>query len=98
MPPKRTSSNHDSQADAKKAKTDGHGSYGWKQLNDDLVAGSYIGNYGANNGVYQAVAEAQMGKDLNAVHCLRHPEEHMVKELVALFENPRVQVNFLTST
>eukprot|EP00299_Pterocystis_sp_00344_P017498 c8762_g1_i1.p1 GENE.c8762_g1_i1~~c8762_g1_i1.p1 ORF type:complete len:773 (-),score=179.04 c8762_g1_i1:48-2366(-) len=68
--------------------------YGWKEVVADLEAGKYIGNYGANNGVYQAVAEAQAGKDLNAVHCLRHDDEHMVPELTELLSQPQIQANW----
>eukprot|EP00300_Choanocystis_sp_HF-7_P033909 c46359_g1_i1.p1 GENE.c46359_g1_i1~~c46359_g1_i1.p1 ORF type:complete len:798 (-),score=133.55 c46359_g1_i1:94-2487(-) len=65
--------------------------YGWREMNEDLKNRHFLGNYGGQNGVYQAVAEAQAGLDLNAVHCLRHEDEHMVHELVELLNTPRVQ-------
>eukprot|EP00301_Raphidiophrys_heterophryoidea_P019425 c4363_g1_i1.p1 GENE.c4363_g1_i1~~c4363_g1_i1.p1 ORF type:complete len:792 (+),score=241.82 c4363_g1_i1:113-2488(+) len=68
--------------------------YGWREMNADLEVRKFLGNYGGQNGVYQAVAELQAGKDLNEHHCLRHDDEHLVPELVELLQNPRVQENW----
>jgi len=63
-------------------------------MNADLEAGKVLGSYGGQNGVYQAVAELQAGKDLTEHHCLRHDDEHLVTELVELLQNPRIQENW----
>lgn len=90
MTKKRTSTANHEDHGAKKPK-EASEKYGWKELNADLDAWNFVGNYGANNGCYQAVAELMAGKDLNEHHCLRHDDEHMVKELKELLDLPQIQ-------
>eukprot|EP00298_Acanthocystis_sp_HF-20_P005026 c15311_g1_i1.p1 GENE.c15311_g1_i1~~c15311_g1_i1.p1 ORF type:complete len:804 (-),score=346.94 c15311_g1_i1:76-2421(-) len=79
---------------AKSNSSEAHEVYGWKELNEDLNNWNYLGGFGGQNGVYQAVAEIQAGKDLNEHHCLRHDDEKLVPEIVELLSNPKIQENW----
>jgi GTP cyclohydrolase II len=67
------------------------GSYGWKDVHNDLETGVYAGAYGWDNAAYWGISEQKAGVDLKEWYKTRTDAEFYLPEFKELVDDPETQ-------